>query len=225
MRDGDVIEIVDSAAHAFIAAIALDGELVRATILEPAAVYANGGTDESMQFDVAQALPKGAKMDFVVEKTTELGVGAILPFTSERTVAAAGGDAKLARWRRLAKTAAQQCGRRRVPQIHPTMTFEALLRQFARYDRVLFPWELAERAMLRERLPQILHAAKRALIVIGPEGGFSHREAEAARAAGAELVWLGPRILRTETAALALLAIAEALMQGRNSPQARRTGA
>ncbi len=224
--DGDAIEVIDSAGAAFTASIAIDGTRVRATLdaaetLEDAADLAG---NDSPRFDLAQALPKGAKMDFIVEKTTELGVGAILPFRSERTVARDAGEAKAQRWRRLAKAAAQQCGRLSIPQIDPILpSFDALLERFDEYGVVLFPWELAPRTLLRDALPDLLGGVRRALIVVGPEGGFTHDEAEAARARGAALLWMGPRILRTETAAMALLAVADALTQGRNCSQARRT--
>jgi 16S rRNA (uracil1498-N3)-methyltransferase len=221
LNDGDAIEIVDSAGNVFAASIGIEGAQVRAVI--GAAIESREGDAGAPRFDVAQALPKGAKMDFIVEKTTELGAGAIVPFYSERTIARVAGEAKLERWRRLAKSAAAQCGRRSVPPIHAAIPFKALLERFADYDVVLFPWELAPPALLRERLPALLRDAARVLVVVGPEGGFTHAEADAARAYGAALLWMGPRILRTETAAMALLAIADAFTQGRNSPRARRT--
>jgi 16S rRNA (uracil1498-N3)-methyltransferase len=216
LNEGDAIEVVDSAGTLFAASISIDGTRVRAT-LDGAAVLA--GDEESSvspaRFDLAQALPKATKMDFIVEKTTELGVGAILPFCSERTISRDAGATKVKRWRRLAMSAAQQCGRRSVPHVHAALeSFDALLERFGDYDSVLFAWELAPHALLRERLPDLLRNARRVLIVVGPEGGFTHAEAEAARARGAALIWLGPRILRTETAAMALLAIAEALNAG-----------
>jgi 16S rRNA (uracil1498-N3)-methyltransferase len=202
---GDRIELVDSSGTLFDAELSLEDGRVSATLTtilpdEPECA-------ELLRVDVAQALPKGHKMDFVVEKTTELGVDAILPFSSERTVTGGASDAKLDRWRRLAKTASQQSGRRSVTRVETPVAFARLLERFANYDLVLFPWELAARVALRDRLPALLERARRTLIVIGPEGGFSHEEAEAALAHGAEMLWLGPRILRTETAAMALLAI------------------
>lgn len=204
LRDGARIEIVDSAGALFEGEIVLDGDRVRAALRSS---DDNAAPEERLRVDVAQALPKGQKMDFVVEKATELGATAILPFSSERSLAADVGAAKIERWRRLAKTASQQSGRRSVAHVDDPLTFERLLERFASYDVVLFPWELAPQLALRERLPPLLDGARRVLVVIGPEGGFSHDEAAAAIARGAELLWLGPRILRTETAAMALLAI------------------
>lgn len=209
LKNGDAIEIVDSTGTLFEASIALDGEVVRATLAS--APSGAGPRAGGLRVDVAQALPKGRKMDFVVEKATELGAGAIVPFRSERTIAGDVGEAKLERWRRLAKAASQQCGRSNVLDVRPALpSFDALLARFADYDAVLFPWELAAQELLRDRLPELLTDARTALIVVGPEGGFTHDEAAAAHAHGAALLWLGPRILRTETAAMVLLAVVDA---------------
>lgn len=205
LNDGDTIELVDSAGTRFDARVHVDGNAVTAALL---AAHANQ-TPASRSIDVAQAIPKGQKMDFVVEKATELGARAILPFTSERSVAHAPGTAKIDRWRRLARTAAQQCGRSFVPEIAGVGSYDELLARFGEYDAVLFPWEVAPAQPLRETLPPLLEGAFRVLVVVGPEGGFSHAEADAAADRGAHLLWLGPRILRTETAAMVLLAILE----------------
>ena len=146
-------------------------------------------------------------MDFVVEKLTELGAARIIPLQSERTIASEVSTNKIERWRRLAKTAAQQCGRARITQIADPQTLAALIEQFGTYDAVLFPWELADRTPLRERLPQLAANASTVLVIIGPEGGFSHTEADAAANAGAALISLGERVLRTETAGLVMLAL------------------
>lgn len=203
LRSGDAIEIVDSGARAYDARIEIAGSDVAAVLVAERATAPRA----ALAIDVAQAIPKGAKMDFVVEKTVELGVRAILPVTSERTIVRDAGSAKLARWRRVARSAAQQCGRRDVPDVAVPQTLTTLLTRFADYDLVLFAWETAAREPLRERLPSLLRGVSRVLVVVGPEGGFSHGEADAARTAGAAIVSLGTRILRTETAALAMLAI------------------
>ena len=156
---------------------------------------------------IAQGVPKGQKMDFVVEKLTELGAGAIVPLQSERTIVSDVSPNKIERWRRLAKSAAQQCGRSDIPEVADPLTFEKMLARFKDYDCVLAAWEVAERVPLRECLPDLIANADNVLVLIGPEGGFSHAEAEAAKEAGAQLVSLGSRILRTETAALVVLAI------------------
>jgi 16S rRNA (uracil1498-N3)-methyltransferase len=203
LRDGEEIDVIDSAAQRFTATLSIDGRSVCATLRQRKA----SAPAHALRVTVAQGVPKAQKMDFVVEKLTELGAGAIVPLQSERTVVSDVSPNKLERWRRLAKTAAQQCGRDDIPAIHDPQRFDDLCATFGHYDAVLFPWELAERAPLRERLPQLIAGARRVLVVIGPEGGFSHAEADAANAAGAHLISLGSRILRTETAALVVLSL------------------
>lgn len=203
LRDGDVIEVVDSGGTIFAATLESKSGALHARLGEPR----EGPGQARVAIDVAQGIPKGQKMDFVVEKLSELGVRALQPLQSERTIVADVGVAKLERWRRLARSAAQQSGRADVLQVNDPLPLAQLRLQFSQYDAVVFPWEVAEPQALRDVLPAVVRDAARILVVIGPEGGFSHAEAEAAQAAGARLVSLGPRILRTETAALAVVAI------------------
>ncbi len=200
LLDGAALTIVDSAGTTFGARLAIEGPTVFA---ELATVRAAVG-EPTLAIDLAQGVPKGQKMDYVVEKTTELGVRAILPFVSRRTVAEAS-VAKVERWRRLAKTAAQQSGRERIPRVDDARPWEALLATFGGYDLVLMPWEVAEPQPLRQTLPILVADAASVLVVIGPEGGIDHDDAERAIGAGAHAISLGARILRTETAALALI--------------------
>jgi 16S rRNA (uracil1498-N3)-methyltransferase len=202
-RSGDCVQVIDSAANRFEAVLEIENGSVRALLGEPAAPQVTS----RFHMTVAQGVPKGAKMDFVVEKLTELGIAAIVPFYSERSVVVESGQGKLDRWRRLAKTAAAQCGRNDIPEISEPVEFPALLKTFGDYDCVLFPWELAGEDALRDVLPSLVAKARRVLIVIGPEGGFAHTEAEAAECSGAHVIGLGAHILRTETAALVVVAL------------------
>ncbi len=204
LHPGDQIEVIDSTATAFAATIDTMGSVIRATLLH---VHAHAFSPPSLLVDVAQAVPKGNRMDFVVEKGTELGVRAFLPFYCERSVTRSVGEAKLGRWRRLARGSAQQSGRRDIPEIREPIEFGDLLQQFRSYDAVLFAWELAPTLSLAETLRALLPHSGRMLVVVGPEGGFTHTEAESATRFGATPLSLGPRILRTDTAAVALLAV------------------
>lgn len=206
---GDRVEIIDSTASEFDAAIETIGRSVRVTLLGKRDVRQT--TPASLWVDVAQAVPKGSRMDFVVEKGTELGARAFVPFFCERAIGRGVGEEKIARWRRLARTASQQSGRRDVPQISHPLSYDALLSTFDNYDVVLFAWELAPPQALREALLSALPERGEVLAVIGPEGGFTHAEASAAFERGAVAVSLGRRILRTDTAAMALLAVIGAL--------------
>lgn len=203
LRNGDVIEVVDSAGSIFAATLETKDGALHARLGEAHAPAVTA----RVAIDVAQGIPKGQKMDFVVEKLGELGVRTLIPLQSERTIVQDLGAAKLERWRRLARSSAQQSGRTDLLAVTDPLPFAQLCLRFSEYGAVLFPWEVAEPQSLREHLPAIIRDARRILVVIGPEGGFSHGEAESAQAAGAHLLSLGPRILRTETAALAVVAV------------------
>lgn len=207
LQSGDRIEVVDSAAASFDAAIDGAGRIVRAKLLRETGVAASA----ALRCDVAQAVPKGRRMELVIEKGTELGANAFLPFYSERSVARSVGAEKLERWRRLARSAAQQSGRTDVPEIAPPRSFDELLERFPSYEAVFLAWELAARVPLHRQLLEALPNAGSVLVVVGPEGGFTHDEAGAAEQRGATLISLGARILRTDTAAMALLAVIGAL--------------
>ena len=207
LRDGDRIDVVDSAAQTFDASLTIADGAVHATLI---ALRPRKAPDELL-IDVAQGIPKGQKMDYVVEKLTELGVATILPIATERSVVREAGFSKIERWRRLVQAAAQQSGRDTVPAIEDPLDLDHLIERFHEYDAVLFPWEVAVPEPLRDVLPHLVEHAKRILVVIGPEGGFSHAEAERAAAAGGHLISLGSRILRTETAALVVLAVLQYL--------------
>ena len=155
---------------------------------------------------LAQALAKGEKMDFVMQKATELGASRIVPVITERAVVRVDGErgaAKAERWRRIAQEAARQCGRSDVPQVDEPVEWPALLLALEQDRRglLLDPEETAV------RLGAAARGVEKLLIAVGPEGGFSGGEREAALRAGMVAVGLGPRVLRTETAGLAALAV------------------
>jgi len=201
MSDGDGVEILDSAGRLFAAAVRFDGRTTCAVLEHELAAP----TPTRLRVTLAQAVPKGQKMDFVIEKATELGVAAIVAFTAARTVGGAS-SGRVDRWRRVARTAAQQCGRGDVPPVEGPIAFEALLARAGTFGVALAPWELADRIPMRDRIPALIANARTALVVVGPEGGFAHDEARALEAAGAQLISLGSRILRTETAGLVAVA-------------------
>ena len=201
-RTGDRVHVIDSAGSAFAASLEVADGAVTATLAEP---IERGTRETAVRLTLAQAIPKGQKMDLIVEKATELGVAAIVPLRSDRVVGERTGEHKVERWQRLAKTAAQQCGRNVIPSVAPIASWDELLATFGAYDRVYVPWELADVRPLRETFDADAPAITSALFVVGPEGGFSAHEVERV-VAGAVVVSLGARILRTETVALAVLA-------------------
>jgi len=198
-RTGDRILVVDSAAQEFRATLTVAQGRVEARLDE--LVHARN-RESTRAITLAQMIPKGQKLDYIVEKATELGVSALIPVQSSRSVAEASTN-KLTRWRNLARSAAQQSGRSKVPDVEAPIDFPALVARIHDFDAAIFAWELAEQP-LRTALVS-LAKARSILVIVGPEGGFSHEEAEAVVAAGAHAVSLGSRILRTETAPLVIL--------------------
>lgn len=160
---------------------------------------------------LAQSLPKSDKMDFIVQKGTELGVGRIIPFLSSRSVPrpdTGRQENRLRRWRRIAAEASRQCGRSSVPEITDIITFDEMLEHRRETVLGLLFWE-GERERSLKSLLRGESARERSsfFIVVGPEGGFSRDETDRALSSGMLTVTLGPYILRTETAPLAILSI------------------
>ncbi|MHC1720808.1 MAG: 16S rRNA (uracil(1498)-N(3))-methyltransferase [Clostridiaceae bacterium] len=150
-----------------------------------------------------QGLPKAQKMDLIAQKATELGVKEITPVITERVVVKSelGEYKKLDRWNRIALEACKQSKRTRIPKINEPLGFEAMLKQLEVMDLVLAPYENQEGKGLKRVCRGIERSAVRSVaIVIGPEGGFEPSEIETLEKMGAEIITLGPRILRTETA-------------------------
>jgi len=157
-----------------------------------------------LKVTIAQGLPKGDKMDFIIQKGTELGAFSFLPFTSRYTVVKL--DEKkekkrVERWKKIAKEAAEQSHRSLVPHIANPLGWRELLAKVSSFDYALFAYEKEEETPLYQALKGIPKEAS-ILLVIGPEGGFSEDEAREAEEAGMQRVSLGRRILRTETASL-----------------------
>lgn len=150
-----------------------------------------------------QALPKQGKMEYIIQKNTELGVKRIVPVYTKRCVVKP--SDKTERWSKVAESAAKQSGRGIIPDVLPTISFDEALKQMKEYDLALMPYECEEEVSLKS----VLKSAKyrTVSIFIGPEGGFDLKEIEAARNSGIRTVTLGKRILRTETAASAVLPI------------------
>ena len=158
-----------------------------------------------------QALPKGSKMDLIVQKTTELGVGKIIPFVSERSVpkmSPAKGIERVARWQTIALEATRQSGRVSAPEIGEIHSFREVIRSAGGAKvRIIF-WEEETRTSLRELIENgEVGQAKDLAIVIGPEGGFSRDEVMEAREAGYKSASIGTKILKVDTAAIATLTI------------------
>ena len=152
-----------------------------------------------------QGLPKGEKMELIIQKAVELGAYEIIPV---RTNLDAKKEAKkIARWQQIAESGAKQSGRGMIPAVKPVMSLAEALAYAKSLDGILIPYEKAEGIKKTREIIAGLKGKKSVGIFIGPEGGFDEAEVEAAMAAGAMPVTLGRRILRTETAGLTMLSI------------------
>lgn len=158
-----------------------------------------------LRLELAQAALKADKLDFVIEKTTELGVSSLTVFLSKRCVSRPP-PSRAERWQRIARSAAKQCGRVTVPTIHGPVGFDELLAAASSSPRLLF-WE-GSSARLE---PRTSTRPTNVLAVVGPEGGFERGEVAAAQQAGLEIVGLGPRVLRAETAAVVAVTLCQRL--------------
>jgi len=161
--------------------------------------------ESPLDITLAQAVVRPAKLDWIVEKSTELGVGAIALWTSERTQFTVS-DQRIKRLQRIAEGAAKQCERNRVPRVSGPAGFADVSRLHGL--RLLFS-ERDGQPLARMQLSADRPNA--VLVVIGPEGGLTAAEHEQAQSAGMQLVGLGPRILRSETAAVVAIALCQFL--------------
>jgi 16S rRNA (uracil1498-N3)-methyltransferase len=198
-RSGDEVVLFNGDGREFSGIIeSVRGNRVAAAIGSPREV----DLESRIAITLVQCLPRGEKMDFVVQKATELGVACIVPVTSQRSVVRLDerqAQSKQAHWQAVAISACEQCGRTRLPSIESPMPLLNYLGQVApggQHRWVLEPETAPDRAAPRESLPA-------AQIAVGPEGGFAEDELEAFRIAGFSRLGLGPRVLRTETAAIA----------------------
>ncbi len=162
-----------------------------------------------LELVLCQGLPKGDKMELIIQKAVELGVTKIIPVTCERSVVHLNGDKagkKVDRWQRVAAEAAKQCRRNKIPEVAPLADLPATLKLLPQNCFGIIPWEEEATQGLKETLTRY-NKNGQIWIYIGPEGGFSDREIDQAKEFGIQPVSLGPRILRTETAGLAVISM------------------
>ncbi|NJP36501.1 16S rRNA (uracil(1498)-N(3))-methyltransferase [Alkalicoccus luteus] len=203
-RGDEVIVCVSGSCHI----VTLEeGEPLRAVIREKE----TADREMPVQVTVAQALVKADKLELVLQKGTELGAAAFIPFQAERSIVKTDPkkqDKKLPRWKKIVKEAAEQSGRRLVPAVFNPIGTDNLIRRFGEFDLVLAAYEeqakIGDKRAFFEAVNE-LGEGKSVLIIVGPEGGLSAGEAERLSRSGAVMCGLGPRILRTETAPLYML--------------------
>lgn len=157
-----------------------------------------------------QGLPKADKMELIIQKAVELGAYEIIPVETKRCVVKLDGKKaakKVERWQQIAESAAKQSKRMLIPNVHQVLSFKEALKYAESMDIRLIPYELAKGMQETKEILAAIEQGQSIGIFIGPEGGFEEKEVEAAISEGAKPITLGKRILRTETAGLAILSV------------------
>jgi 16S rRNA (uracil1498-N3)-methyltransferase len=200
---GDALQLFDGSGREFVGELTAVNKKQVVVKLHEAF---SGQVDSPLHIQLGQGLSRGERMDWAIQKATELGVQAITPISSSRCevrLTDERADKRLAHWRQIAISACEQCGRSTIPLIQPPITLQDWLADCeAALKLVLHP---DAQALTTHARPQSL------AFLVGPEGGLSDAEIEQAKAAGFQAARLGPRILRTETAPVVALSVAQQL--------------
>jgi 16S rRNA (uracil1498-N3)-methyltransferase len=205
LKAGDEVVVFDGAAREYEGTIVKEGS---SSVVIMVQNVVSSKSESPLGIALSQSLLKGEKMDYLIQKATELGVNRIIPFFSSRTIPLLEESRRLKRhdrWKRIAVEASKQCGRGVVPKIDPLQDFFEMVQTATQDSLRLILWE-KEGVRLKEILKG-LKEKKKIFFVIGPEGGFTQEEVEHARKEGFIPVNLGRRILRSETSSLCLLSI------------------
>jgi 16S rRNA (uracil1498-N3)-methyltransferase len=220
LRPGDTVLAVDGEGREYTVRLESVGETARGAVLDVAA----RPTESPLRITLLQSVPKGDKMETIVRASTELGVTRVVPVLTARTVVAldsARWRDRARRWQRVAREAAKQCGRAVVPPIETPRVLDEALALEEPTDLRLCLWEAAGvggDVALAPALPPALSRGAHVQLLVGPEGGLSSEEVDRARARGFTVVSAGPRILRTETAGPAIIAVLQARFGDLASP-------
>lgn len=231
LRVGDAIQVFDGQGQRFDSSV-LELERKRAVISTPVPALRPGQGRAAPRLQLVQGLARGDRMDWVIEKSTELGVAAVRPLAARNSSIKLSGERahnRCEHWRRVARAACMQCGQDTVPVIYPVADLPAVLRESTVSGNDAFQ----QHAPLLVLNPQAdislaswanqlagqgagIHGANKPVetvtLFVGPESGFSSDEVQQLTAAGTQSVSVGPRILRTETAGIAALCVLQALL-------------
>lgn len=167
-------------------------------------------TELSSRVYLFQGLPKQDKMELIVQKAVELGAYQIIPVSTRRSVVKLDekkAQKKVERWQQIAVSAAKQAGRGYIPEVAPVVSYRQAVERAKELDMILIPYELERGMQATKEIIGAVRPGQSVAVFIGPEGGFEKEEVELAERCGAKAVSLGRRILRTETAGLAALAV------------------
>lgn len=164
-------------------------------------------TEMNIKVDVYQGLPKIDKMEYIIQKSVELGVNEIIPVNMKYCIAKINNeDKKITRWNKISEVAAKQSKRNIIPKVSKPINVNELYNKIKAYDLAIVAYENEDRKTIK-KIFESKKNVKNIAVVIGPEGGISKEEIEKLQHAGAEIVSLGNRILRTETAPIAVLSM------------------
>ncbi len=207
MRPGDELSLSDGEGMDYFCKISsIERDEVRVNIENSWNSY----VELPVKLYLFQGLPKGDKMELIIQKAVELGVYEIIPVRTKRAIVKLDDkkeSKKIARWQQIAEGGAKQSGRGLIPEVKSVMNFAEALKYAASLDAALIPYEKAEGIEKTREIVRGLKGKKSVAVFIGPEGGFDETEIEDAMNAGVCPVTLGRRILRTETAGLTMLSI------------------
>lgn len=210
LKAGDTIQLFNGLGGAYIATLTEIGKKHASAEIK---LFMPEETELPYALNLVQGLPEGSKMDWIIEKAMELGVTSIQPVAAQRSVvklSADRADKKIAHWQGIITAAAEQCGRNRLAQLHAPVSLNSWLAQQDMHKRIMLSpraeTSLADWA--RHHPPQAIS------LLIGPEGGLSPDEEQAAVRHGVLCLSIGPRVLRTETAGLASIALLNGIWGG-----------
>lgn len=213
MKQGERIVVSDGEARRFVCELVeLGPEAVTARILS----WPEESRELPARLHLFQGLPKGDKMEWIIQKAVELGVYEVIPMVTRRTVVKLDvkkEEARVKRWNGIAESAAKQSGRGIIPRVASVASFEEALKLTENFQMKLIPFEHAKGMEDTKRELERVRPGMDAAFFIGPEGGFEEEEIARAEAAGVKAVSLGKRILRTETAGLMILSVAGYLLE------------
>lgn len=207
MKIGEEIEVNDGTSNKYLGAVI---EMSSDEILVEIQSTSISDTELSSDIYLFQGLPKGDKMELIVEKAVELGVKSIIPVETKRAIVKLDDkkkQKKVEKWNSVALSAAKQSARGCVPTVEPVMSINNAFEKAKELDHVLVPYELAKGMNDTKSAIDAIKPGDSVGIFIGPEGGFDAVEIEKALATGAKPISLGSRILRTETAGITTLSI------------------
>lgn len=208
LKKGDKIAIFDGIGHEYFCVL---DEVTASKALASIIETRKNDREAPIEIWLVQGMPKGEKMDLIVQKATELGVKGIIPLMTDRAIVqldAKKRTSRVERWQKIADEAAKQCKRNRIPEVKDVAEWNSLDEVLPSDAILLVPWEGEQVEGIKSKLANINTLEKKPIyIFIGPEGGLTEKEVISLKKRGASPVTLGPRILRTETAGLTAIAV------------------